>query len=65
MGYAVGFMNINRAVDFDLLNSQFDLGGFNGLRKPNENDTITQDILLEEEEQPIYLPDKIDPFLNV
>ncbi|KAK6624035.1 hypothetical protein RUM44_010893 [Polyplax serrata] len=65
MGYAVGFMTINRSVDFDLLNSQFDLGGFNGLRKPDASDVPAEDLNLEEDEPMVYLPEKIDPLLNV
>lgn len=65
MGYAVGFMNVSKAIDLELLNSQFDLGVYHGLRKPDENDKITSNINLDQEESPVCFPEKINPFVDM
>lgn len=64
-GFAVGLMTINRSVDLDLLNSQFDLGVFNGLRKPTNEDRRALDEGDEEFRQEIYIPDQIKPDLDM
>lgn len=37
-GMATGVMFLNSTVDVDTLNENFELGPYNGLRKPHEND---------------------------
>lgn len=64
MGYAVGLMSLNKAIDLELLNTQFDLGVFHGLRKPDERDKRAE-ILEEEARKEIYVPDKFDPSLDM
>lgn len=61
----MGFMTINRYVDLDLLNSQFELSVFNGLRKPDERDKIPRELEEYEKERDLYLADKVDPDLNM
>ncbi|XP_076629845.1 cilia- and flagella-associated protein 61 [Colletes latitarsis] len=39
-GLATGAMFLNRRVDVDVLNENFELGPYNGLRKPSEDDVF-------------------------
>lgn len=63
MGYAVAFMNLTRAIDLELLNTQFDLGVFHGLRKPTEEDKSAE-ILPEGQENVIHLPETLSSALD-
>ncbi|KAL0278426.1 UNVERIFIED_CONTAM: hypothetical protein PYX00_000254 [Menopon gallinae] len=64
MGYAVAFMNVNRAIDLEVLNTQFDLGVFHGLRKPTPEDKNAE-ILSDGQENVVYLPETVSSTIDV